>query len=99
MRHEVTRNNEVNDDVTARVQRIDSSALESDLEAQGWSVLRDLLTAQACDDIAGLYDKGAGFRSHVVMARYGFGRFGRAIAQGRRRRLRRQQPPGARRAR
>ena len=45
MRHEVTRNNEVNDDVTARVQRIDSSALESDLEAQGWSVLRDLLTA------------------------------------------------------
>ena len=26
-----------------------------------------------CDDIASLYEKGNGFRSHVVMARHGFG--------------------------
>ena len=63
----------IDDDVRARLQRIDVAALESDLEAQGWSVLHDLLTSTACDDIASLYDKGAGFRSHVVMARHGFG--------------------------
>ena len=60
-------------DVAARVQRLDAAALESDLEAQGWSVLRDLLDPRECDDIAALYDKGAGFRSRVVMARHGFG--------------------------
>ena len=60
-------------DLAARMQRIDAAALESDLEAQGWSVLPDLLTAAECDDIASLYDTGAGFRSHVVMKRYGFG--------------------------
>ena len=60
-------------DVAARVQRIDAVALESDLDAQGWSVLRDLLEASECDDIASLYARGAGFRSQVVMARHGFG--------------------------
>lgn len=64
----------VNDDITARVQGFAVAALESDLEAQGWSVLHDLLTSPECDETVSLYDKGAGFRSHVVMARYGFGR-------------------------
>ena len=67
------RDNWIEADVAARVQRIDASALESDLEAQGWSVLRDLLDSSECDDIASLYEKDAGFRSHVVMARHGFG--------------------------
>jgi len=61
-------------DVDARVQRIDATALERDLDAQGWSVQRDLLTPAECDAIAGLYDQSAGFRSRVVMARHGFGR-------------------------
>ena len=60
-------------DVSGRVQRIDAAALEGGLEAQGWSVLRDLLDASECDDIASLYARGAGFRSQVVMARHGFG--------------------------
>ena len=60
-------------DVSARVQRIEASALESDLEAQGWSVLRDLLTSAECDDVASLYAQDEGFRSRVVMARHGFG--------------------------
>ena len=64
----------VNVDISARVQRIAVAALESDLEGQGWSVLPDLLTSPECDEIVSLYDKDAGFRSHVVMARYGFGR-------------------------
>jgi len=37
-------------------------------------VMRDLLTPHECDDVAGLYDKDSGFRSHVVMQRHGFGR-------------------------
>lgn len=62
------------DDVSARVRGLAVAALEIDLEAQGWAVLDDLLTASECDDIVSLYANGAGFRSHVVMARYGFGR-------------------------
>jgi hypothetical protein len=62
------------EDVTARIHGIDVDALESELEAQGWSVVRGLLKSPGCDDIASLYDQEAGFRSHVVMARHGFGR-------------------------
>ena len=61
-------------DVSARLQRIDAPALEGDLDAQGWSVLRDLLTSTECDDVASLYGQDAGFRSRVVMARHGFGK-------------------------
>ena len=64
----------VHDDITARVQRIALAGLESELEVQGWAVLGSLLTAPECDDFASLYAQEAGFRSHVVMARYGFGR-------------------------
>ena len=60
-------------DVATRVQGIDAAALESDLEAQGWSLLHDLLDVPECDDLASLYAEGAGFRSRVVMARHGFG--------------------------
>jgi len=62
------------DDMSLRVEQIDGSTLEGDLEAQGWSVLPDLLTSQECDELAGTYAKGEGFRSRVVMARHGFGR-------------------------
>ena len=61
-------------DVSARVQRIDASALEGDLDAQGWSLLRDLLTSAECGDVASLYARDQGFRSRVVMARHGFGK-------------------------
>jgi hypothetical protein len=64
----------VHDDITARVQRIALAGLESELEVQGWAVLGSLLTSPECDDFASLYAQEAGFRSHVVMARYGFGR-------------------------
>ena len=61
-------------DVTARVRSIDGSALEGDLDAQGWSVLRHLLTPAECNELASLYGQDAGFRSRVVMARHGFGK-------------------------
>lgn len=62
------------DDAGARELPIDAATLETDLEAQGWSVLPDLLTGPQCDDVVGLYDQDDVFRSRVVMARYGFGR-------------------------
>jgi hypothetical protein len=61
-------------DVGARVQGIDAAALEADLEAQGWSVIRDLLTSAECEDLAALYAHDDGFRSRVVMARHGYGK-------------------------
>jgi hypothetical protein len=62
------------DDMSLPVAQIDMSALERDLDAQGWSVLPDLLTWPQCDDVAGTYEDDDGFRSRVVMARHGFGR-------------------------
>ena len=46
----------------------------ADLDTQGWAVLPGLLTAVECEAVAELYGSGKGFRSHVVMARHGFGR-------------------------
>ncbi len=61
-------------DFGARVQDIGMSALKNDLDAQGRSVLRGLLTAPQCEDLAALYGQDAGFRSRVVMARHSFGK-------------------------
>lgn len=56
------------------VATVDWTAVSRDLDAQGWAVVKGLTGAADCDAIAGLYDRPAGFRSHVVMARHGFGR-------------------------
>ncbi len=56
-----------------RVHAIDWPAVSHDLDAQGWAVLPRLLSGADCCAVAGLYGGGAGFRSHVVMARHGFG--------------------------
>jgi hypothetical protein len=56
---------------------IDPSAwmnITTDLDVQGWAIVPHLLTDAACDAMAALYNTGEGFRSHVVMARHGFGR-------------------------
>jgi hypothetical protein len=70
----VRRDELASDNLSLRLARIDMPALAGDLEAQGWSVLPDLLTAQQCNEVARLYSEEEGFRSRVVMARYGFGR-------------------------
>jgi hypothetical protein len=56
-----------------RVNTIDWAAVSADLDAQGWTVLPGLFGVSECDGVAGLYQGDAGFRSHVVMARHGFG--------------------------
>jgi hypothetical protein len=70
----VRRDDLASDDLGVRLARIDTSALAADLEAQGFLVLTDLLSARQCDEVAGLYRQETGFRSRVVMARHGFGR-------------------------
>ncbi len=73
-RDDLIRDDVTHDDVISRVDRIDTTALETDLEAQGWSVMPDVLTSPQCDGIADMYGKDDRFRSRVVMARHGFGR-------------------------
>lgn len=52
---------------------IDWTGVTADLDARGSAVLPGLLDAAACEQTAALYGPGDGFRSHVVMARHGFG--------------------------
>lgn len=52
---------------------IDWSLIAEALDDQGWAVLPTLLNFDECESTAALYGAGQGFRSHVVMARHGFG--------------------------
>ena len=61
-------------DDARRVSGRDWRALEAELDAHGAAVLAGLLTREECLAIASLYPDDRHFRSHVVMARHGFGR-------------------------
>lgn len=58
----------------SRVAAQDWRALVSDLNAHGCGVMPGLLSAEECAEIAALYPHEEHFRSHVVMARHGFGK-------------------------
>ena len=60
--------------IEARVESCDWSGVSTHLDGYGWAMFRHLLTADECETIAGLYVDDRHFRSHVVMARHGFGR-------------------------
>ena len=60
--------------IAARVDTIDWSAAESELDAQGCAVLKGLLSGDECRALAALYPDDAHFRSRIVMGRHGFGR-------------------------
>ena len=49
-------------------------AVQADLDEQGWALLPGVLGARDCDAMTACYGPGPAFRSHVVMARHGFGR-------------------------
>jgi uncharacterized protein len=57
-----------------RVSRYDWNALAAELNAYGCAVLPKLLGARACAGVAALYPHDEHFRSHVHMARHGFGK-------------------------
>ena len=58
----------------SHVRMTDWSGVSTHLDGYGWAMFRHLLTADECETIAGLYVDDRHFRSHVVMARHGFGR-------------------------
>ena len=53
---------------------MDFDAVAADLDTHGAACLRQLLSPDECASIAGMYDDDRLFRSHIVMARHGFGR-------------------------
>jgi hypothetical protein len=60
--------------IEARARSYDWTAVRSDLDAHGWARLEGIISADECRAIAQLYEGGGRFRSHVIMARHGFGR-------------------------
>ena len=60
--------------IETKIAALDWDAVAASLDRHGWAVLPRLLDGAVCDDVAALYAEEAGFRSHVHMARHGFGR-------------------------
>jgi len=60
--------------VDRRIDAYDWNAIGNDLDGFGCAVLPRLLSADECDDVAALYPHQEHFRSHVHMARHGFGK-------------------------
>lgn len=60
--------------IAPRIAALDWHAVGAALDRAGWAVLPQLLSATEGDDIAALYGDEELFRSHVQMARHGFGR-------------------------
>jgi uncharacterized protein len=60
--------------VEGRIEAVDWDRVSQDLNAQGSAVIERLLSPDECESIASLYPKDDIFRSHIVMARHGFGR-------------------------
>ena len=56
-----------------RLAAQDWNGVATAVDAQGWALLPKLIDASAAARLSGLYDKEI-FRSHVIMARHGFGR-------------------------
>lgn len=61
-------------DVGARVEAYDWATIAGHLDAFGWAPFPSLLTAAETAGVARLYEEDRRFRSHVIMARHGFGR-------------------------
>jgi Oxygenase, catalysing oxidative methylation of damaged DNA len=57
-----------------RVEAVAWTDAAAHLDAYGWATIEQILTAEECRAIAGLFSDDSRFRSHVVMARHGFGR-------------------------
>jgi hypothetical protein len=63
-----------NGDIAARVAGFDWHAIGAELDLGGAAVLEALMTAEECRAVAALYPDEGRFRSHVIMARHGFGK-------------------------
>jgi hypothetical protein len=61
-------------DIDSRVDACAWPSISEHLDAHGWAMVKTLLTASECEIVAGFYPDDRQFRSHIVMARHGFGR-------------------------
>jgi hypothetical protein len=57
-----------------RVEACSWPEVADHLDRYGWAMVEKILSADECRTIAALYDDNDLFRSHVIMARHGFGR-------------------------
>ena len=62
------------EEIRQRLARLDWVNLEHDLNAFGCAIAERVLPAEVCRQLAAGYDHDKSFRSHIVMARHGFGR-------------------------
>ncbi len=60
--------------VKTRIAALDWPTLTSDLHTRGYALTPPLLSAEECDHLISLYPDDKLFRSHIIMARYRFGR-------------------------
>lgn len=60
--------------LASRINALDWPSLEQDLDRDGCATIKGLLNPEQCADLSALYAQPALFRSHVIMARHGFGR-------------------------
>lgn len=60
--------------IRTRIAALDWNAVAEHLDARGWARLPRLLDREACQETSSLYASSDRFRSHVVMARHGYGR-------------------------
>lgn len=60
--------------ISERINLLDWSRVERDLDDQGSAVLDAILSPDECQSLAAQYSNDAVFRSRVVMSRHGFGR-------------------------
>lgn len=59
---------------TDRVDQYDWTKIDPELSNYGAAVLESLLTPNECGWVASLYAEEERFRSHIIMARHGFGK-------------------------
>ncbi len=64
----------IDTEIAARIAALDWAGVAASLDGEGWAVLPRLLSPRECDEAAAQYGDEALFRSHVHMARHGFGR-------------------------
>jgi uncharacterized protein len=60
--------------IDGRLETLDWADVYTHLDSYGWALIEKMLTAEECRALTALYGDDSRFRSHVVMARHGFGR-------------------------
>ena len=61
-------------DIDSRIHHFDWADASTQLDAHGWALIPNLLGSAECAGIAACYGDNRRFRSHIIMARHGFGR-------------------------